>query len=170
MVRENKASIHSNKDINSKNQSLKVSPFEIHLVKKGHTKDQFFYWTLSHEKVLIGENLRKIGMQGAIYYSLCLVEEETLSHLFLHCNLSISIQNYILSPLNSFSPPASIKDFLTNWTRHSQGNLREKLVLRSVCNSLHKYIYWKIWLERNKFFFYQVDSLPYWQYLKPQAY
>eukprot|EP00253_Pinus_taeda_P014894 PITA_14894 len=48
-------------------------------------KIDFFSWTLAHNSIFTGDNLRKQGMEGPTRCPLCMSEEETADHLLLLC-------------------------------------------------------------------------------------
>jgi hypothetical protein len=52
----------------------------------GPPKDNIFCWTLSHGKILIGENVCKKGFPRMTRCSLCYVDSESIPHLFLVFN------------------------------------------------------------------------------------
>ena len=54
-------------------------------------KIEMFSQTLMHERVLIGENLEKMGFAGPFRCPLCAEASENISHLFLKCPYATSV-------------------------------------------------------------------------------
>eukprot|EP00253_Pinus_taeda_P019066 PITA_19066 len=60
-------------------------------------KIDFFCWTLAHNSILTGDNLRKRGMEGPTRCPLCISEEETADHLLLLCPFAKAVWKGVLS-------------------------------------------------------------------------
>ncbi|KAF1885705.1 hypothetical protein Lal_00039554 [Lupinus albus] len=52
-------------------------------------------WRLFLNKLPIDENIKRRGISLTSVCNLCLVEEETSNHIFLHCNFAISIWQWL---------------------------------------------------------------------------
>ena len=57
-----------------------------------------FIWILLHNKLLTAENLRKRGILGPSRCPLCSSAEETSSHIFLQCKVSLIVWRIVLPP------------------------------------------------------------------------
>jgi len=57
----------------------------------GMSKVKFFCWMLEHNKVLTYENLKKRGIDGPSKCPLYHMEEETISHLFIECLITLEV-------------------------------------------------------------------------------
>ena len=67
-----------------------------------------FCWLLIHNKLLTAENLRKRGVAGPSRCALCNNEEETSSHLFMHCSVSLKVWQCVLPSGTIFIPSRSV--------------------------------------------------------------
>ena len=121
-------------------------------------KVDFFVWTLSHRRILIGDNLKKKGWEGPTRCLFCLNHEETIEHLLISCSYAKEVWN--LATPGGFTPPMEKNKYLLiNWaTVPPFANIKNPKI-KSYWMSLPKFILWKLWLERNARIFIGKASL-----------
>jgi hypothetical protein len=113
-------------------------------------KIDMFIWTLAHNAILTGDNLRKKGWEGPTRCPFCVSKEETAAHLLLNCPFALEVWNLALAPWTSqVSIPAEISSLLIRWMESCPFSLNKKEQLKRCWASFPKVILWKLWLERN---------------------
>jgi hypothetical protein len=115
-------------------------------------KIDMFSWTLTHKSALTSENLKKKGWEGPSNYPLCKDAEETADHLFIECVYTTEVWTHFLNPL-SISFPQSPSELISNWKYLSQFSMKKKNLLENCWMWLPKFLFWKVWLERNNIIF-----------------
>ena len=126
-------------------------------------KIDMFSWTLTHKKILTGENLEKKGFAGPFRCPLCAVDAENISHLFFNCSFATAVWNEVLNGWGmNINLPNSIQDCFLDWDTHYNGELLNKNGLRACWMKIPKLICWYIWNERNLRIF-QNKSHPAWK-------
>ena len=123
-------------------------------------KIDMFCWTMAHNSILTGENLKKRGMEGPSRCSLCKMETETTDHLISDCNFSKEVWAQALRISPSIIHPTSIQELLSSWGQLSPFLLSKKPLLQAAWNWILKAICWKIWTERNSRIFRGKESHP----------
>jgi len=113
-------------------------------------KIDMFIWTLAHNAILTGDNLRKKGWEGPTRCPFCVSKEETVAHLLLNCPFSLEIWNLALAPwMSQVSIPTKISSLLIRWMESCPFSLIKKERLKHCWASCPKVILWKLWLEHN---------------------
>jgi len=126
-------------------------------------KIDMFSWSLTHERILTGENLQKRGITGPFRCPLCIEAAENISHLFLKCPYTISVWEDVLKLLGGgVRLPDTIQDWFTSWEKQYHGELIQKNGIRDCWLKLPKLICWGIWNERNHRIF-QEKAQPAWK-------
>jgi hypothetical protein len=107
-------------------------------------KIKLFTWLVVENKLLTWENLQKRGWIGPSICPLCLLEEETGLHLFVHCSFAQNLWQLITAnySLNTNWCGNSISGCFDTWTK------QEKYFV-----FLPSLVCWYIWLERNSCIF-----------------
>jgi hypothetical protein len=103
-----------------------------------------FMWLCLKDCIITGANYRKQGGIGPSVCSLCLKDEETTSHLFIHCETTQFIWKEILNSLNVTDAwkYSTLEDNLLQWfTQYPRMRHIPFLVI------------WGIWKYRNKILF-----------------
>ena len=127
----------------------------------GLPKINAFIWILDHWKIMTAENLKKRGIQGPLRYVLCKEAEETIDHLFLHCNFSTEVWTLAVQELQiNLILPTNWNDLFACWKDYYHGYLLQKPDLTRAWVALPKYLCWKIWVTRNKNLFEDEASCP----------
>ncbi|CAN1749960.1 hypothetical protein LINPERHAP1_LOCUS3888 [Linum perenne] len=112
-------------------------------------KIQCFMWLAYHGRISTHDVLQAKGFQFPNRCSLCLSQEESVSHIFIHCPFVGPIWSKISSRLSIFGPmPAKIADLISGWKgmNCTEGFSSLRLVM------LHSFC-WYVWLERNEVIF-----------------
>jgi len=113
-------------------------------------KIDFFCWTLAHNSILTGDNLRKRGMKGPSRCPLCISEEETTDHLLLLCPFAKAIWKGVLSSrADKIEMPRNVPNLLHEWAKLAPFCFNKKNLLKTAWMWIPKFICWKLWLERN---------------------
>jgi ribonuclease HI len=113
-------------------------------------KIDMFIWTLAHNAILTGDNLKKKGWEGPTHCPFCVSKEETVAHILLNCSFAREVWNLALAPWTNQVPlPDEIPNLLLSWQALCPFSLTKKDRLKSCWGYLPKFICWKIWLERN---------------------
>ena len=76
------------------------------------TKVNIFTWILMHHKLLTAKNLRKRGIVSPSRCALCNMEEETTSHIFLQCKISLKFWKSVLPPFLVLNLPDLVAQLL----------------------------------------------------------
>ncbi|KAE8656311.1 putative naringenin-chalcone synthase [Hibiscus syriacus] len=107
-----------------------------------------FVWQAAHQRVAVGEELIKRGVSG-IEDSLCPLCGkcvESVSHLFVHCEVVSGLWYRFLSSWNvSFVPPQTLLDFIIVWNDLIPKSTIWKFIPRAVL--------WTVWKCRNDIIF-----------------
>jgi len=104
--------VHSGYEFLLSNSNLppKAKLWNIIWDSKSLPKINIFYWTLTHGKILTGENLKKQSFHGPFICGLCFQALETISHLFFQCPFALNVWSLVLANLypliNKASSPA----------------------------------------------------------------
>ena len=105
----------------------------------------FFSWEATWKNVLTLDRtqMRELSLANRCY--LCLLEEETIDHILLHCVLARSLWNLLVSLFGvSWVLPYSVKEALLGWFGPCVGKERKKVwFLAPLC------LFWIAWKERN---------------------
>ena len=131
-------------------QKISMEPPEVDKLwqKVWHTdsipKVNSFIWILLHNKLLTTENLRKRGINGPSRCALCNSDEETISHLFLHCNFSLLVWRSVLPPGMALNFPDLVVQLFADWSKHFPGSLSKKPILSRLWASIPKNLCWQI--------------------------
>ncbi|OVA12342.1 Reverse transcriptase zinc-binding domain [Macleaya cordata] len=109
------------------------------------SKVSFMIWSVFQNAIPTMDNLRRRGMVVRNRCWLCKQQEETVSHLFIHCSMARSIWQYFLRPFKvEWVTTTSIMDHFF-WWKMKFGRNRG----RKIWELLPYAICWTIWLERN---------------------
>ena len=119
-----------------------------------------FIWLLLHNKLLTAENLRKRGILGPSRCAMCNADEETSSHIFLHCKVSLKAWQIILPQNFGLSFPEKAIQLFKDWPKHFPGSLRNKPILNRLWSSIPKNLCWQLWLARNRAIFKEQKVTP----------
>ena len=105
-----------------------------------------FVWLALQNKILTMDNLRRRKMLIVNACPLCLANEESVDHLFLHCKQTKAIWLAILKEFNcSWFIPLSFPDMFHQWAcpiSTSKGKIMWRLSLIAF--------FWTVWKERNR--------------------
>ncbi|RZC43590.1 hypothetical protein C5167_036535 [Papaver somniferum] len=117
------------------------------------TKVSFFIWaTLWNASPTMDVLVRRAVVPPTtdIRCKLCLMEEETISHILLHCSFVYEVWSYFLryTGMNT-AMPFTTGMCIDGWTR-KWPNVRHNF----IWNCLPHAIWWAVWLERNRRFFH----------------
>jgi hypothetical protein len=120
-------------------------------------KVSIFLWLTIQNRILTWDNLWKRGFIGPSICPLCQQQEETMEHLFNHCNYSEIIWDMGTQVMRrSNRNRASIISTVENWDSISYQNP----ILDRIWQLLPGFTMWKIWKERNKRIFHSMTSPP----------
>ena len=119
-----------------------------------------FMWILLHNKLLTAENLRKSGINGPSRCAQCNLDEETTSHIFLQCKISLSIWRIVLPSSLALNLPGSAVQLFKDWSNHYPGSLSKKPILSHLWASIPKNLCWQLWLARNNSIFKEQKAVP----------
>ena len=119
-----------------------------------------FIWLLLHNKLLTAENLRKRGISGPSRCAMCNSTEETSSHIFLQCKVSLSVWKIILPQDFDLNFPDKAVQLFKDWPKQFPDFLRNKPVLCRLWASIPKNLCWQIWLARNRAIFRDQKDIP----------
>ncbi|KAE8689350.1 Pescadillo-like protein [Hibiscus syriacus] len=111
-----------------------------------------FVWQLAHHRVAVKEELLKRGVTGVedTMCSLCRKCNESVSHLFLHCDVVWDLWVKFLKFWNvCFVVPTKLMEFLIVW---------DELVPRSfIWKFIPRVVLWSVWKCRNEVIFQRED-------------
>ena len=114
-------------------------------------KVNFFIWTLVPEKILTGENLMKRGFHDPFKCPLFQSSQDNIHHLFWNRPFSQTVWKIAYGDLSrKIRWPSTPNPSLGNWDKYYQGSFKEKPVMKSIWRVVPKFVYWQIWLARNK--------------------
>jgi hypothetical protein len=89
-------------------------------------KIDMFIWTLAHNAILTGDNLKKKGWEGPTRCPFCVSKEETVAHILLNCSFAREVWNLALAPWTNQVPlsdeirPCTNLQALDHTVHHSQ--------------------------------------------------
>ena len=113
----------------------------------------FFAWEATWKKSITLDRLQRRGFSLANRRYLCLVEEESIDHILLHCGLARSLWSLLFSLFGvSWVLPSSIREALLGWLGPCVGKERRK-----VWRSAPLCLFWIVWKERNSRAFENVE-------------
>ena len=105
----------------------------------------FLVWTASWGKVLTLDNLRRRGFCLAGRCFMCKCDDETVEHLFVHCEVARALWLGVLGYVCvSWVLPRKVEDVLRSWHR----KLRDK-DSQLLWGLIPSCIFWCVWEERN---------------------
>eukprot|EP00253_Pinus_taeda_P030204 PITA_30204 len=112
---------------------------------KSAPRTRLLFWNILFDKIPTGTNLMKRSFHGPYRCHLCLNEEESTAHLFLHCNISKQFWNLLTGHIPQLQnwKGNSILEAWESWLQHHTGKSRNIPLL--AC--------WAIWIARNKAIF-----------------
>ena len=113
------------------------------------SKWAFFAWEASCGKVLTLDRLKRRGWTLANRCFLCLVEEEYIDHVLIHCSKAKVLWELIFALFGvSWVLPLSVKETLLGWNGSFVGKKHQKAWKAApLC------LFWTVWKERNKIAF-----------------
>lgn len=80
------------------------------------SKISSFMWNTFLDKILIISYLRNKGQNLANRYILCINEEESVNHLFIHCSMAKGIWHFFISHLQiTWVFPKSFDELISGW-------------------------------------------------------
>lgn len=101
----------------------------------------FFIWNSSLDKNLTLNYLQNGGWNFANRCILCMEEEESASHLFIHCSAAKRVWDFFISHLQiPWVFPRLFNDLITCWWVCGLGSLSTSIWC-AIC--------WRLWKERN---------------------
>ena len=103
------------------------------------------YWIALNESCLTQNNLNRRGFQLVNRCYLCMENEETVNHLFLHCPVATNLWNmfYCLSGLK-WVMPQNLRDAQMSWSLW-----RVDKTIKKIWLMISAAIFWCLWNERN---------------------
>ncbi|WMV12495.1 hypothetical protein MTR67_005880, partial [Solanum verrucosum] len=105
-----------------------------------------FTWLLANKAVLTLDNVAKRGISLCNRCSLCGKANETVRHLFLHCNFTEQLWQIFLNLRGiSWCMPSKIDETLFSWEMVGVGATN-----RERWRMIPASIWWTIWRERNE--------------------
>ncbi|GLJ30873.1 hypothetical protein SUGI_0613830 [Cryptomeria japonica] len=108
-------------------------------------KADAFLWIALHNKILIGDRLKLIGISGPSICVLCKSAEETIDHLLFTCPMTEACWNYFFDKINYTTVRnLKLKDFLASWPS------KRSSMWSDIWTTGHSMIVWHIWKERNR--------------------
>ena len=122
---------------------------------KSIPKIDFFVWTLAHNWILTRDNLKRKFWEGpTIYCPLYLTNEETTKHLLLSCPFAEDVwKRALLGWDGSVHLPERIHSLLINSASLCPFSTSKNALIKSCWFTFPKFIFWKLWLERNSCIF-----------------
>ena len=115
---------------------------------------------LLHNNILTAENLRKRGILGPSRCALCNSVEETSSHIFLQCKVSLIVWRIVLPSEFGRDLPGTAVQLFKDWSNHFPDSLRKKPILSRLWASIPKNLCWQLWLARNRAIFKEKKEIP----------
>jgi len=109
------------------------------------TKVKCFTWLVIRRACLTQEKLKKRGFQIVSRCFFCHEKEETNSHLFLHCRVTVQVWHMVLSiSQEPWVMPEHTADLLSCWMRRGGSKTQKRWwSIVPTC------VWWAIWRERN---------------------
>ena len=100
-------------------------------------------------------------MEGPSRCPLCVSDEENTDHLLLHCSFASEVwKDSLKISLDRFSMPTNTQALMKTWANISLFNISKKDLLKASWMWLPKFIYQKLWIERNNRIFREKSSTP----------
>ncbi|WMV37643.1 hypothetical protein MTR67_031028 [Solanum verrucosum] len=126
-------------------QDLKWPWKQIWRIKVPH-KVACFTWLLVNEAILTQDNVAKRGISLCNRCSLCGKANETVRHVFLHCNFTDQLWQIFLNLRGiSWSMPSKINETLFSWEMAGVGATnKERWRMIPAC------IWWTIWMGEKR--------------------
>ncbi|XP_042479159.1 uncharacterized protein LOC122060066 [Macadamia integrifolia] len=123
----------------------KVPWFSLIWGKKMQPRVSIFGWRMVHDKLPTDDVIQKRGIVLVSKCSLCGMEAETSSHIFLQCSYSEEIWLFFCGCFNvQWQPAGTMADFLTWWRRKQKSVCcKEAWIMGLLTVADH------IWRERN---------------------
>ena len=119
-----------------------------------------FTWILVNNKLLTAGNLSKRGINGPSRCALCNLDEETTSHIFLQCKISLLVWMIVLPSGFGLNLPGSVAQLFKDCSNHYPGSLSKKPILSHLWASIPKNLCWQLWPARNHSIFKEQKSIP----------
>eukprot|EP00253_Pinus_taeda_P005923 PITA_05923 len=117
-------------------------------------KINFFFWTLFHNKILIGENMCRRNIVGPHQCALRKNALENLEHMFIDCEYAKKAWSIFLTRLNVRpTTQCSIADMFSTWKASYPHNIDSKSLWHKVWIAAPKYVCWKLWLAQKEIIF-----------------
>eukprot|EP00253_Pinus_taeda_P029580 PITA_29580 len=116
-------------------------------------KSRVFLWCILKRKIPTWDILQKRFFIGPGRCPLCKAAEESISHLFISCPISINIWGELTNMLNISAhwDPVSMDEIWRKWwSSYPKCNLRNLLPI----------FFWGVWLTRNKCIFHDLPFSP----------
>ena len=112
-----------------------------YLENSGTIEMQDLFWLTINNHILTWDNLLKRGFIGPRICSLCRMEEEYTSHLFITCSFNHEVWGNIISDsrLDGIWCGDSLISCVENWRHRNKANMELPIM---VC--------WEIWNSRNR--------------------
>lgn len=108
-------------------------------------KVAYFVWLVARKACLTQDNLRRRGISLCSRCHLCGREEETNSHLFLHCSVTVQVWNIFIALTGiQWVMPDSTIEMLSCWNK-GRRSVSEKKRWGMIPAS----IWWTLWNKRN---------------------
>lgn len=86
-------------------------------IKNMVPKINSFWWVASHGRILTIDNLDRRGFQLVNRCTLCKQDEESIMHLFFHCQFSREVWSFFLPLLfTNWVFPHTMKSFVKSWS------------------------------------------------------
>jgi hypothetical protein len=121
-------------------------------------KIDLFLWTLGHDSILTGENLKRKGWVGPFRCPLFHQAKESSSHLLLFCSFSKEVWTLVAG--SHFTLPLDLHSLLVDWPTLSSFPTQKKSLVSILWQTLPRFILWGLWLERNSRIFREKERNP----------
>ena len=121
-------------------------------------KHKFFAWLLVQSKILTADNLVARQWPCNTVCSLCGQEQETASHLILHCNFAQQVWSEVESWTHHLVHKPNSGLLILDWWEKELVQLSRKA--RRTKAAVMIYTAWNIWKERNRRVFDQRFTSP----------
>ncbi|KAF9622209.1 hypothetical protein IFM89_030067 [Coptis chinensis] len=93
-------------------------PYKLVWKKVVPSKNRFFIWCAILNQILTIDNIERRGMSIPNSCVMCGTEEETIMHLFMHCNMTKQVWNALTAGIFTFNSSPTfleLKDVLLLW-------------------------------------------------------
>jgi hypothetical protein len=100
-------------------------------------KTRMFMWLAMVNKILTWENGKKQGWQGLNRCTLCMIDEESVNHLFVSCPLVVQVLQEVLQAMKCPRTLncVSLEQCMWNWVRN---------LMNRYFKDLPYYVMWEI--------------------------